>query len=376
MINKKKPLLFVLLLCMFLGTGTLLTHAEVTVKINDTTELGIDGLFRAYMLNDQRIQWSGLETTFGVESVLLANLRKKTNWGSVNVITELFINQPFEKNMLAEGREVYLQNFQIDTLEIKQMHIAVNLGKFTIGMGKHPSLFGRNYTQRFSNAFFDFPFIRNEAILNYETGLYVNYKPGILRIDLAVVNGSENMDTNSSKGGIARIGLEGKNWSFGVSAKMQDGIGSEWQKQYNNHAGIDAMVKIGKFRISSEFIIDEYGFHREFPIDEVFWGRSYYYRDINYKHKTPITGKGGYIDLQYESDRFMLELNYGEYYPEEIGHIYHDDPIKRGLLKLRVQLASGLDGFVVGLYEGEREKEPLFAGASDYGFLLGLQYRL
>jgi hypothetical protein len=29
-----------------------------------------------------------------------------------------------------------------------------------------------------------------------------------------------------------RIGLKGKNWGFGISAKAQDGIGSKWQKQY------------------------------------------------------------------------------------------------------------------------------------------------
>ncbi|MCP5047586.1 MAG: hypothetical protein GY940_10465 [bacterium] len=380
MMTKKKLLPFVLLISLIVpGTvmSTLSLHAEVTVKIDDSTKLGIDALFRSYVLNDQRLQWSGLETTFGVESALTAHLRKKLTWGDLNVYTQLFLNQPFNKNKLAdESRQKYLQNFEIETVQIKQLYMKVKAGNFSFGLGKHRSVFGKDYTYRFSNAFFDYPFIRNEAVLNYETGIFLNYTAGIFTIDFAAVNGSENMDTNSSKAGIARIGLQGKNWSFGVSAKAHDGIGSEWQKQYKNHGGVDFMFKAGAIRISSEVIFDEYGFHRDYSIDDVFWGRSYYYRDIFYKHKTPITGVGGYIDLQYETPTFMLELNYGEYHPKEIGHPYHDDPIRRVLVKLRVQLGDQFHAFGVGLFENEREKEPLFEGASPYGFLLGLQYVL
>jgi hypothetical protein len=370
--------MLVLCLCAAVsGTGFSPLYGEETVKVNDIkvnegTRIGIGALFRAHMLNDQRIQWSGLETTFGVEAVFTAFIRKKLSWGGLDVCTRLFINQPFNKNILAdESRQKYLQNFERDTVEVKELYIRFTRGDFAVSLGKHRGIFGRDYTVGFSNAFFDYPFIRNEAILNFETGLVVSYTPGIFTFDIAVVNGSEDMDTNSSN-----IGLKGKNWGLGISAKAQDGIGSEWQKQYKNHAGVDVMFKIGAFRIASEVIYDEYGFHREYETDDVFWGRSYYYRDIFYKHKTPITGVGGYLDLQYETGKFFLEVNYGEYYPEEIGHVYHDDPIKRALVKLRLKLAAGFYGFAVGLFENGREKEPLFKGASDYGFLLGFQYCL
>lgn len=380
MMKKKTRTPSFLLAVLFVLTSVspfALLHGEVNIKVNDSTEIGIDALFRTHMLNDQRLQWSGLETTFGVESVLTTTLRKKLSWGKLEVKSQFFLNQEFDKNRLTdETREKYLQNYDINPFEIKQLFIQLTRGDFSIGLGKHPTIFGRNYTVSFSNAFFGDPFIRNEAILHFETGLFIRYNPGIFIIDLAVVNGSEGMDTNSSKGGMARIGLQGKNWAFGVSAKMQDGIGSEWQKRYNNHAGVDLMFEAGAFRFSSEFIYDEYGFHREYSIDDVFWGRSYYYRDVFYKHKTPIKGYGGYVDLQYETEKFLLELNYGEYHPEEIGHIYHDDPIKRALVKIRLRLATGLHVFGVGLLETEREKEPLFKGASDYGFLVGFQYRL
>lgn len=378
--TKKNVMGFILILCLCVlipGTGCSSLYGEVTVKVNDTTHIGIEALFRAHMLNDQRLQWSGLETTFGVESVLTTNIEKKLKKGSLGVAVQLFINQPFNKNILADdSRRKYLQNFEIETVEVKQLYIQFSRGNFSIGLGKHASIFGKDYTIGFSNAFFDYPFIRNEAVLNFETGVFISYTPGIFTFDIAVVNGSENMDTNSSKGGIARIGLKGKSWCFGVSAKAQDGIGSEWQKQYKNHAGVDFMFKIGALCIASEVIYDEYGFHRQYSIDDVFWGRSYYYRDIFYKHKTPITGVGGYLDLQYETSKLFLELNYGEYYPKEIGNPYHDDPIKRILVKLRLKLADGFHAFAVGLFENQREKEPLFKGASDYGILVGCQYSL
>jgi hypothetical protein len=378
MMIKKKPVLFILTVCIILlGSGLTSLHGEVKIKVDDTTRIGIDALFRTYMLNDQRIQWSGLETTFGAESVLTADIHKKFKWGNLKVYTQLFINQAFSKNILADdSRQKYLQNFEVDTLELKQLYIQVRKGNFTFGLGKHHSKFGRDYTYGFNNGFFDYPFIRNEAIRNFETGLFIGYTGGLLTLDLAVVNGSEDMDTNSSKAGIARIGLQGANWSIGVSAKAQDGIGSEWQKQYNNHAGFDLMFQIGALRISSEFIYDEYGFHREFSIDDVFWGRSYYYRDIFYKHKTPIKGYGGYVDVQYEGRGFLLELNYGQYQPEEIGHPYHDESIQRIMAKIRVRIGANFHIFGIGLMENEREKEPLFDGASDYGVLIGFQYRL
>jgi len=352
-------------------------YGEEVIKINDSTNIGIEALFRTYFLNDQRLQWSGMETTFGVESVLATAIEKRSKWGTLKVYSQFFINQSFDKNVLVdEDRQKYLQNFEIETFQVKQLYLQLIIGKLTLGLGKHPTIFGRNYTANFNNAFFDDPFSRNEAIAHFETGFYIKYHQGIFTLDAAVINGYEDMDTNSGKGFMGRLGAEGKNWSFGISGKTHDGIGSEWQKQYKNHAGIDFMIKLGKFRFSSEVIYDEYGFHRQFNTDDVFWGRSYYYRDIFYRDKTPISGGGGYLDLQYETPSFFLELNYGEYYPKKIGHIYHDDPIKRGLIKTRIKLADGLHTFGVILLENAREKEPLFQGASDYGLLFGVQYTL
>ncbi len=128
--------ILILCLCVVIsGTGYSPLYGEVKVKVNDTTDIGIAMLFRAHMLNDQRIQWSGLETTFGVESVLSANIQKKLKKGTLGVTAQLFINQPFNKNILADdSRQKYLQNFEIDTVELKQLYIQYSRGNFSIGL--------------------------------------------------------------------------------------------------------------------------------------------------------------------------------------------------------------------------------------------------
>jgi hypothetical protein len=275
-----------------------------------------------------------------------------------------------------EMRAKYLANFEVTPLNIAQLYIEVAKGNFSFALGKKETNFGENYSYPLVNSYVDQPFIRTEAILRYETGFFLAYRPGILDFSLAIVNGGEEMDTNSSKAGIIRLGLKGKNWALGISAKGQDGIGSERQKQYKNHAGLDMMIKHGRFRFSAEVIYDEYGFRKEYNPDDISWKRSLYYRDVFYKYETPVTGIGGYIDLQYETPHWSAAANYGEYYPKEIGQPFHDDPVKRMIVKFRIRLASDFHLFCMGLFENKRQKEELFQGAHDYAFLCGLQYRL
>ncbi|MCI0471023.1 MAG: hypothetical protein L0Y73_05135, partial [Candidatus Aminicenantes bacterium] len=347
------------------------------VKLDETADIDLGSTFRSYYINDQRIQWSGVEASFGVEAVLSADLQKKIKKGNIRVFSEMFLNQPFDRNILKdEWRAKYLANFEITPLYIAQSYIEVIQGNFSFALGKKKTNFGENYSYPLVNSYSDQPFIRTEAILRYETGFFLAYRPGLLDFSLAVVNGGEEMDTNSSKGGIIRLGLKGKNWALGISAKAQDGIGSEKQKQYKNHAGLDMMMKTGRFRFSAEVIYDEYGFRKEYNEQDIFWKRSFYYRDIFYKYETPVTGIGGYFELQYESSKWLAAANYGEYYPEEIGQPFHDDPVKRTVIKFRVCLAPGFHLFCMGLFENKRRQEVLFQGSSDYAFLFGLQYRL
>lgn len=363
------------LLIIFL-TGVINLFA-LKVKIDDSTAINIGSIFRSYYVNDQRIQWSGVEATFGVEAAVKADINRKIKGGNIRAASEIFLNQPFDQNILTdESRAAYIPNFKVTPCQIAQLYIGVTKRNFSFALGRKETNFGKTYSLPLLNSYFAQPFIRTEAILRFETGAFLAYNPGILDFTLALVNGGPEKDTNSSKAGIIRLGLKGKNWAVGVSAKGQDGIGSENQKQFNNHAGLDLMFKAGHFRFSAEIIYDEYGFRKEYQEEDIFWKRSLYYRDVFYKHETPVTGIGGYVNLQYDGGRWFVEANYGEFHPEEIGHPFHDDPTRRTVIKLRARLAADFSLFSMALFENNRQKEALFSGASGYAFLLGLQYEI
>jgi len=364
-----------LLLWIFAPGGSL--PAGIDLRIDDSTRWRIDPLFRAFLLNDQRIQWSGLETTFGAEAAIGSSVQRSFRGGTLTIGSEFYLNQPFDKNILRDAyRMRYAQNFEREIVSISQLFLRVSSGKFSFAMGKCPTVFGKTYAPEFSNACVDQPFIRNEVILRRETGLFFSFSPWILELDLAVVNGCENLDTNSSKPFVARAGLKGKAWALGVSAKTRNGTGSEQQKQYKSHVGIDGMAALGKWRFSAEVIADEYGLHHPFPEDQIFWPRSFYYRDIFFAENTFITGIGGYIDVQVSGKRWLVSLNYGEYHPKKIGNPLHDEINRRFLVKYLSRFRGGWEAFAAVLVENDRPREPVFSGASPYAFILGMQAAL
>ncbi len=193
-------------------------------------------------------------------------------------------------------------------------------------------------------------------------------------LKLALSNGEEDGDTNSSKAGIIRVGFGSKNFDLGFSLKAQDGIGSENQKEYKNHAGFDCCFRKNRLSISGEIIYDQYGFHRYIEEEKIYWPVSFYYRDIFYKTKTPIEGIGGYINLKYSGEKFIINLNYGEYHPQKIGNQYHDEVNKRFILKFLKRIKS-FKVFLSVLFENEREhKEEWRSGEKGLAFLLGISY--
>src|SRR5205085_7266157 len=123
---------------------------------------------------------------------------------------------------------------------------------------------------------------RYEAILLRETGLLVQWDSSNGVIQATVTNGSVERETNSSKALVARIGIDQPSYTLGTSVKWQDGNGSETQKAFNNHAGVDAMLRFGSWTLSSEAIYDQYGLRKPgTPLNDITWGRSLYYRDLN-----------------------------------------------------------------------------------------------
>ncbi len=338
-------------------------------------DLEIDA--RSYFSNDQRIQWSGVEATFAAEAVLHGNVSRKVGRSEIFAGGEFRINQSFDNNILVdEYREQYLQNFKVDRFQIARIFVGFKTRNIEISLGKRKSVFGRDNFLHFTNSEIFQPFIRTESILWWETGIFIGYSSGILRLDLSIVNGGPDKDTNSSKAAVARGGIELKNITFGISAKIQDGIGSEWQKQYKNHIGFDLSVRSGNFFIYAEGIYDEYGFRKEFNSNDIFWGKSLYYRDQFFKSETPITGIGGYLGLRYHNKKFILDLNYGEFHPEEIGDPYHDPPVKRGILKIIYNFTKEFNLFAGILIENDRLRESVFSGAEGFAYLAGLKFAI
>jgi len=351
---------------------------ENIIKINKSLDLELDFVARAYALNDQRIYWSGMEFSFGAEAQISANIKKKMTWGTVGVENEFFLNQPFGKNVLIdEGREKFYPNFSLETFELSELNIYLKTGKFTFKFGKALSPFGRSSFPVFSNDLkYGSPFIRSEAILWRETGVFINFKSGIFSFDIAALNGEENRDTNSGKAGILRLGLEGENWRVGASIKEHDGYGSEWQKLYKSHKGFDMMLKISDIEISAEAIWDEYGFHREFDPQDIFWPNSIYYRELFKAYKEPIKGFGWYSNIMFDLKKILINLNYGVYIPENIGNIYHDNTIKRFIIKLSFNPIDELIIFFTGVLENTKHEESWREGAKGFAGLFGFAFKL
>lgn len=135
-----------------------------------------------YYLNDQRYEFTGLEATFGVEGVLAGGVGQQIGGWRFDVETEIFFNQPFDRNILVDLpiRQSFARNFDIDPLQISQFFLSARKGDFYAAGGRFVTPFGRFYYPQYTNNFSDGPFIRSEAIYNRETGALVQWDPGWL----------------------------------------------------------------------------------------------------------------------------------------------------------------------------------------------------
>lgn len=347
------------------------------INLDSLSSIDFNLGLHSYYSNDQRIQWSGMEATFGTEAFLNTTITRKISKAKIQVISEIRLNQPFDDNMLVDDfRSKYSQNFKINRFDLTRLYIGYKSKTVEIFLGKKETNFGRDNLIHLFNSEFDLPFIRTESILLRETGVFFTLRKGVLNFSFALVNGGPEMDTNSSKSGIVRAGIDLRNFSAGVSAKFQDGIGSENQKEYKNHIGVDFLLKTGNIKVAGEFIYDQYGFRKDYNPDSIFWRRSLYSRDIFFKSETPITGIGGYIDIQYRTGKIILNGNYGEFYPKQIGVPSHDEPVRRAIVKILYDLPGGFGLFAGSLIENDRPVDPVFSGRSGYAFYAGASFNL
>jgi hypothetical protein len=324
---------------------------------------------RAYYLNDHRVEFTGTESTFAVEGVINAGCLERVDGWELALEAQLFLNQPFDRNVLVDTpeRASFKSNFDIEPLDISQLFAAARYGDVSVTMGRFVTPFGRFYFPNYRNNFDDSPFIRSEAILFRETGLVLQWDPDIWTFTAAVTNGGPQQDTNSSKALVARVGIDTLEYAVGTSIKWQDGIGSEGQKTYNNHAGVDGMVRFGPWTLSAEAIYDQYGLRRPgLTLNDITWGRSLYYRDLNKSFHQPFTGFGYYVNLGYEGPQWLIMLNYGEFYPEQTGDRRQDEVTRRGLLKISRRWTTHFETYGVVLREND------LADAFDHSTRLGI----
>jgi len=333
-------------------------HHKALGRNCDGNRAGLDFGFvgRGYYLNDARIQWSGLEATAAGEGALYGNYHVHSGDWTAAVETELFLNQPSDKNVLLDTQErrSYAANYDFDPLELSRLNVAVRNGDWELRMGKMWSPFGRYYSQLWNNQFIDAPFIRTESIRWRETGLLLRWDPGLWVIDGGVFNGHKNRDANSAKAVFSRIGMQGEHWAVGGSIKFQDGSGSEHQKTFSRYAGFDAMVRQGRWQLSSEVIYDEYGLRRPvFDPMDIFWEKSIYYRDLNDASGDPISGVGYYVTLDYNGPLWTASVSFGQFFPEEIGNVQHDRTQNRGVVKLARAFGDNVQLYSVFIKETE-----------------------
>jgi hypothetical protein len=332
-------------------------YLTIPVAVPDAFAWHVGGQARAYYINDQRIEFTGLEATFAVEGVLNGGLTQRSGNWDLSLETQLFLNQPFDKNVLADSpqRRSFAPNFDVDPLQISQLYLSARNGNFYTALGRFVTPFGRFYFPNYRNNFDDSPFIRSSAILFRETGALVQWDPEAFVFTAAITNGNFLQDTNSSKALVARIGVDQPWYAFGSSVKWQDGNGSEGQKLFNNHVGVDGMLRFGNWTLSGEALYDEYGLRRPgIPPNQITWGRSLYFRDLNNGLNIPITGWGYYLNLGYEGPNWTLMLNYGDFFPGQIGDPRQDTPIHRGLVKVSRHWTQHFETYGVILMENSR----------------------
>jgi hypothetical protein len=259
------------------------------------SQLRLWGLGRGMFYTDGRYEFTGQETSLTAEGQFLADWTRQADGWWVGLTGETYLTQPFDRNILVDDplRASYAHNFELETLQLSQLFVSLGNDRWAVDFGKFITPFGRYYGPIYTNLQTDLPFIRGEAIRLRETGAQLRYQSGIWRHSAAITNGSQDRDTNSSKALVARAGWDTGVWAGGVSVKTQDGIGSEGQKEFNNHTGIDLSWTNGTLRLAGEVLFDQYGTRRPgLSLDDITWGRSLYNRQLNQGLYDPITGTG------------------------------------------------------------------------------------
>src|SRR5262245_9443572 len=98
----------------------------------------VSGKARGYYINDQRIEFTGMESTFAVEGVLEGGFAQRIDGWELSLETQLFLNQPFDRNQLVDTpeRRSFSANFDIDPLQISQLYLGARYGDCYAALGR------------------------------------------------------------------------------------------------------------------------------------------------------------------------------------------------------------------------------------------------
>ena len=157
--------------------SALLSRISYSSTKKRTFNFDTQTVIRAYYLNDQRIECSGVEASFEAEGAIFPQIKMESRDLSFAVKGEILLNQPSGENILKyENRQCFFLNYRVNTLDISQLYLEISKKNFSFYFGKKEISFGRFYEKPFSNARFEAPSIRPEAVLWRETGLFLNTK--------------------------------------------------------------------------------------------------------------------------------------------------------------------------------------------------------
>jgi hypothetical protein len=353
--------------------------AKLIFPLEKGASLEIGGSLRAFYSNDQRIVWSGVEETFGGEGALRSLFTAPAGDWTIRARSEFFLNEPTGGTLLRDPvRNLYSGDYTVPAFQVFQLALEAERGDWLIRVGKIRSFLGSNTVPMFTNSMMDAPFLQTEIIGFSETGVFVRWHPGPWSFDLGISNGEANLDTNSGKALIARVGIDQSRWSAGVWSKFQDGIGSEEQKRFNSFVGFDANARFGSWTFYGEGLIDEHGLYRDpktINNPSEFSDFSLYGLDIFRGFDKPTYGAGFDAGAVYRYERLMVDWNYGIYFPEHIGVPTQDATIHRGLIKCSLDLTNRLQFYSVVIFENSRPQPfMLMNNYAPRALLFGFQF--
>jgi hypothetical protein len=322
--------------------------------LDDESSVYFDATVRSFLILDQRIAWSGVESTYAAEAVLRPRYERQTGRGTWRAQGQFFLNKPMGAILSDPVRDLYRRNFETRPFEIFQLSLEWETDEWWILLGRIPTPMGRYSVPLLTNALLDAPFLRTEIVGFAETGMFLRWRPGIWTFDLGLSNGESTLDTNSTKALLARWGFDLPAASAGLWLRAHDGTGSEQQKLFGSFLGFDAQIRRGRWTIYTEGIIDEHGFYRGDGNPAALGRRSLYHREVYRGTRAPILGGGFHVGVMLSWEDFWIDWNYGVYWPERLGIPSHDEPVKRAMFKFVWSVSPRFDVYAAAIAENSR----------------------